>query len=120
MDDKETARIREKIGDLSTGFAKDMTPPEIAGGEGHSMANVRRFLHKGRECVIETHYKILVDGEPLAGHLSVDERGGVHHHGLPNYSFSSAVDLVRTVLDASKYDIDDEDKLAYIYEEREV
>ncbi len=61
--------------------------------------SVRTAEHKGHKIVIETHYKITVDGKPLDLPLGVDDSGEVHCHSLPNYQFLSVVDLVKVVID---------------------
>ena len=112
LSEAKQKRIKRKIVKLKV--SSDMEPITI--GEEHAPMSQRRFTHNGRECVIETHYKIKIDGEDFGGHLMVDQTGGVHHHGLPNYNFPSAVDLVKTILDASDAEPIN-DKLAYLYEE---
>lgn len=70
------------------------------GGHGHSMESVRTASHCGHEIVIRTSYEITVDGKPLGSHLSVDDDGHVHTHALPEYSFTSAVDVVKKIIEA--------------------
>ena len=70
------------------------------GGHAHSMESVRTATHCGREIVIRTCYEITVDGKPLSSHLSVDDQGNLHTHALPEYSFSSAVDVVKKIVEA--------------------
>ena len=60
----------------------------------------RTAIHRGKKIEIETTYKILIDGEPLGAHVSVHDDGRVRYHGLPNYSFSSAIDLARQAIEA--------------------
>lgn len=74
-----------------------------AHGEGHehgSMESVRTASHCGHEIVIKTCYEITVDGKSLAQHLSLGDDGILHTHSLPEYGFSSAVDLVKKVIEA--------------------
>lgn len=59
----------------------------------------RTAIHRGKKIEVETTYKIFIDGEPLRAHVSVLEDGRVHYHGLPNYSFGSAIDLARQIID---------------------
>jgi hypothetical protein len=70
-----------------------------AGGHGHPMESVRTATHLGHEIVIKTCYEITVDGKPLATPLSVGNDGTLHTHALPEYGFSSAVDLVKTIVE---------------------
>ncbi len=47
-----------------------------------------------------------MDGRAIAGHLGVGNDGRVHYHPLPNYSFPSAVDLVRELIDSFPEEFD--------------
>lgn len=80
------------------------------GGHSHSMESVRTATHCGREIVIKTCYEITVDGKALSSHLSVDDQGNLHTHALPEYSFSSAVDVVKKIVEAfpDEFPCDDE------------
>ena len=42
-----------------------------------------------------------IEGEPLTLHTVVLDDGTVHCHGLPNYSFRSAIDLAKALIDAT-------------------
>lgn len=52
----------------------------------------------GHEVVIETHYRITIDGTEFKDHLTVDPNGSVHYHGLPQYSAPSAVDVMKAIV----------------------
>jgi hypothetical protein len=65
---------------------------------GHS--SVRTAEHNGHAIEIRTTYDVRIDGEPLEAHMSVSDNGSVHYHGLPNYAESSAVDLIKRVIDS--------------------
>jgi hypothetical protein len=79
-------------------------------GGGHGSESIRTATHCGHEIVIKTCYEITVDGKSLASHLSVDDDGTLHTHALPEYAFSSAVDLVKKIIDAfpEEFPCDDE------------
>lgn len=82
------------------------------GHHGHqkSFTSTREAHHCGHKIKIKTTYRIEIDDEPLTLHTTVLEDGTVHCHGLPNYSFPSAVDLAKSIIDASRlahYDTDD-------------
>ena len=83
---------------------------EAEGGHAHSMESVRTATHCGREIVIKTCYEITVDGKTLESHLSVDNEGNLHTHALPEYAFSSAVDVVKKIIEAfpSEFPCDDD------------
>ncbi len=61
--------------------------------------SVREVDYRGHKITIYTQYEIRVDGKPLGGHIYVDNSGKVSAHALPNYSFISAVDLVKKMID---------------------
>ena len=61
--------------------------------------SVREIDYKGHKITIYTQYQIKIDGKRFSGHIYVDNRGKVSAHALPNYSFVSAVDLVKKIID---------------------
>ncbi len=63
------------------------------------LTSVRSISHRGHEIVIRTTYEITVDGEPFDAHVTVDNAGRVHYHGLPTRDFPSTVDLVKKAID---------------------
>ncbi|MEX0276793.1 MAG: hypothetical protein AB3N19_04680 [Ruegeria sp.] len=75
-----------------------------AGHHGHqkSFTSTRTAVHRGKKIKIKTTYRIEIDGQPLTLHTMVMDDGTVHCHGLPNYSFPSAIDLARSIIDASR------------------
>jgi len=82
-------------------------PSGFTPGEGHhghqaSFTSTRTALHRGKKIKIRTTYRIEIDGEPLTLHTMVMDDGTVHCHGLPNYSFPSAIDLARAIIDAAR------------------
>jgi hypothetical protein len=64
------------------------------------LESVREVEYNGHHIIIHTQYKIKVDGKSLSGHIYVDNSGRVSTHALPNYSFTSTVDLVKKLIDA--------------------
>ncbi len=64
-----------------------------------SFRTVRKSEYRGKKLRVETTYKITIDGEPLTSHTMVLDDGTVHCHEFPNYSFSSAIDMARKVID---------------------
>lgn len=73
--------------------------PQQHGPHGGAMESVREATYRGHRIVIRTSYHIEVDGAPIEGHLGVTNDGQVHYHPVPNLSFSSAVDLVKQLID---------------------
>jgi len=63
------------------------------------MDSVREADYAGHHIVVRTHYQVEVDGHMLMGHMGVTNDGQVHYHAVPNLSFSSAVDLVKRLID---------------------
>lgn len=63
------------------------------------MSSVREADYQGHHIVVETTYKITIDGRRFQGALGVTDGGDVHYHGMPNVGFASAVDLVKAVID---------------------
>ncbi|MDQ3893843.1 MAG: hypothetical protein M3292_04135 [Actinomycetota bacterium] len=89
--------IRTRIGDVKR------NRPREAGehpGHEHAVESVREDDYRGHHIVVRTRYSIEVDGRPVTGHLAVTNDGRVHYHAVPNLSFTSAVDLVRRLIDA--------------------
>ena len=71
---------------------------------------VRSDIYKGRKIQVTTTYEIRIDGRPVGGHVDVSPEGRVHYHGLPAYSWLSAVDLVRQLIDSFPDDFPDRRK----------
>ncbi|MGQ0778558.1 MAG: hypothetical protein ACT4NY_29795 [Pseudonocardiales bacterium] len=69
---------------------------EHHGGE---LESVRQATYKGHEIVVRTRYEITVDGQPFNVHLTIDNDGRVHYHGLPTRDFPSVIGLVEKAID---------------------
>jgi hypothetical protein len=74
---------------------------------GGELASVRTVSYRGHEIVIRTSYTITVDGQPFDVHVTVDNAGRVHYHGLPTRDFASVVDLVQKAIDVFPGDFND-------------
>ena len=76
-------------------------PVAMGHAEHHKMPfeSVREVEYNGHRIIIRTQYKIEVDGKSLSGHVYVDNSGRVSTHAMPNYSFTSTVDLVKKLID---------------------
>jgi hypothetical protein len=98
----------EKLDDLS-GLKElaQLSPPgqgedhghDSGHDHGHGLEAVRQAEHRGHRIVIKTCYEITVDGQPVTTHLSLGNDGTLRTHAMPNYAFSSAVDLVKKIID---------------------
>ena len=62
--------------------------------------SLREPDYKGHHIAIRTTYQVSVDGRVLNVPLGVDNSGNVHCHSLPNYQFTSAVDMVKQLIDS--------------------
>src|SRR5215472_13047583 len=65
----------------------------------HAPESIRQADYKGHRIVIGTTYRIEVDGKPIGGHFIVTDAGEVQCHAMPNYSFTSAIDLVKSMIE---------------------
>jgi len=61
--------------------------------------STREADYQGHHVVIQTTYKVTVDGKPFKAGLGVTDGGRVYYHGMPNVGFDSAVDLMKSVID---------------------
>jgi hypothetical protein len=68
---------------------------------------VRETTYRNHHIVIRTTYSITVDDVAVEGHLGVSSDGQVHYHAIPNLGFSSALDLVKKVIDTFPEDFGD-------------
>jgi hypothetical protein len=66
----------------------------------HHDDNMREDDYKGHHIMVMTTYQVKIDGKVFEGELAVTNDGHVHYHGIPNIGFTSALDLVKTVIDA--------------------
>lgn len=64
--------------------------------------SVREVTYKGHNIRIVTSYRIELDGRLITGHFLVNNAGRVHYHAIPNQEFSSAVDVVKRIVDLSE------------------
>ena len=67
-----------------------------------AFASLRKAVHNGHQITIKTTYRIEIDGKPVQMPVSVTNDGMVQYHGLPNYSFRSAIDLAKAIIDAQQ------------------
>ena len=68
--------------------------------------SVRQTDYKGHHIEIRTTYEITVDRMPVMGQVLVTDEGQVQCHALPNYTFLSALDLVKSLIDAFPEDFE--------------
>ena len=59
----------------------------------------RETDYRGHHIIVRTKYEVEIDGQPLMGHLGVNDLGSVHYHPIPNLSFGSALDMVKKIID---------------------
>jgi hypothetical protein len=103
MDDKHIDQMRNRraLERYTTRAAREIdsatTDAQVEGE--HAMENVREAEHNGHSIVVRTRYEIEVDRKPVMLPVMVDNFGRVACHALPNYSFLSAIDLVKQLID---------------------
>jgi hypothetical protein len=74
-------------------------PPSDHHRDHGPLVSIREAAYKGHTIRIRTQYSIEVDGREIHGHLAVTDDGHIHYHAVPNYSFGSAIDLVKRLID---------------------
>ena len=82
-------------------YVKKHAPAVRKAQKHHDMSStsVREADYNGHHIVVTTTYRIEVDGIALMGHMGVTNDGSVHYHPIPNMRFTSAIDLVKQVID---------------------
>jgi hypothetical protein len=65
----------------------------------HPLTSTRSLSHKGHQIEIVTTYEITIDGKKLSTHAMVDNEGKLWCHAIPYISFSSATEMVRSIID---------------------
>ena len=78
---------------------KGLLSRQQAGHGHHHEASIREDHYKGHHIVIKTTYTVTVDGKPFKAALEVANSGRVQYHAIPNVGFTSAIDLMRSVID---------------------
>jgi hypothetical protein len=99
MDPKKAAELAapRKLGAY---LARKPAVSHMGHGRTGVVSSLREDEHNGHKISILTTYRIEVDGKLIRAPLSVDGLGRVHCHSLPNYITSSAVDLVKVLIDS--------------------
>lgn len=78
---------------------KKMLQANQGGHHEHETPAVRVATHKGHRIEVKTTYEVKVDGKKLAIKFAPDQDGSVFYHPVPNRSFTSAMDLIRCIID---------------------
>lgn len=76
--------------------------PIMAGHGDHpngQFTSVREINYKNHKIVVKTSYEIEVDGKAMNSQIYVDNNGKVSSHVMPNYSFTSTIDLIKKIID---------------------
>ncbi|MDH3650085.1 MAG: hypothetical protein OEQ53_10395 [Saprospiraceae bacterium] len=63
-----------------------------------SFTSVRSSEYMDRDIRVETTYKITIDGKPFGTHVGVLNDGRVYCHALPQYSFPSAIGMIKKII----------------------
>ncbi len=93
----DATAIKSKKLELPQGY----TIPKHHHGHGDTFTTIREAAYRGKAIRIETAYKITIDDQPVTTHTMVLDDGTVHCHAFPNYSFPSAIDMAKKIVDAS-------------------
>ena len=88
----------EEIRKALAANAEQIASAGHAHGSG-DLSSMRYASYKGHEIAVRTTYEITVDGRPFAIHVTVDNSGRVHYHGLPTRDFPSLIGLVQKAID---------------------
>lgn len=75
----------------------------------HGLASRREFEHKGHHVVIETQYRITVDGVERPAMISIGADGRATTHVVPYKVYSSLVDLMKDLIDLYPGDYQQDD-----------
>lgn len=86
-----------------------------ASSHGHSAhkqhsSSSRITTHNGHKIVLETIYRVTIDGKKYDLGLLADDQGNVHCHSLPNYQLQSALDMVRAIVEQFPDDFEKKQK----------
>ena len=100
-----TTAIKSKKLQLPEGYS-----PDADHSHGDTFTSVRQTTYKGKTIRVETTYRITIGGESVRVHMKALDDGSVHSHSFPNYSFRSAMDLARKLVDFSEME-EPEDEL---------
>jgi hypothetical protein len=88
----------EEIRKALAANAEQIASAGRAHGSG-DLSSMRYASYKGHQIAVRTTYEITVDGRPFAIHVTVDNSGRVHYHGLPTRDFPSLIGLVQKAID---------------------
>jgi len=88
----------EEIQKALAANAEQIASAGRAHGSG-DLSSMRYASYKGHQIAVRTTYEITVDGRPFAIHVTVDNSGRVHYHGLPTRDFPSLIGLIQKAID---------------------
>lgn len=67
--------------------------------------SIRTDEHHGKKIEVHTTYKFYIDGKLIKIHASVMNNGKVHCHNLPQYAFSSAIRMMKSIINVMEFDM---------------
>lgn len=73
--------------------------------------SIRTDEHHGKKIEIHTTYKFYIDGKLIKIHASVLNNGKVHCHNLPQYAFSSAIRMMKSIINLMEFDMPENELL---------
>jgi len=107
MNKRNKKRCNELVASIKSGklcLPEGYSIPERHGDQ-KSFTTVRKATYRGKELHVESTYKIMIDKKAITAHTLVLNDGTVHCHAFPNYSFPSAMDLAKKIVDASSIEM---------------
>jgi len=103
---EETPSLQSIASYVKSNAAQAKKAQHMHGHEHEASMVTRETDYKGHHIVVRTKYEVEVDGNRLMGHLGVNDAGSVHYHPIPNMSFTSALDMIKKVIDVFPNDFD--------------
>jgi hypothetical protein len=97
QDQLEAAATSAQLGEAVKKYRDELE--RLHHAHGGDSETVRHVTYRGHDIRIVTTYRIELDGEPITGHLMVNNAGSVHYHAIPNQEFPSAIDAVKRIVD---------------------
>lgn len=86
-----------------TGENKLELPMSGHAHHGGPVKSIRKADYKGKKIEVHTTYEFFIDGEPTEVHAEVMNDGKVHCHNLPQYAFTSAIRMMKSIIDVMDF-----------------
>ena len=63
------------------------------------LSSVREAMHAGHHIKVRTTYEVEIDHQPVHIHATVDDRGRLLCHATPYERYTSAIDLIKSLIE---------------------